>query len=75
MKIGSISDDDCNEFIKDTFGEKSTFKICSSFGDIKEDSIIVLLNSLGKVSFSNIESLSTRLDLYQKDLFGICIID
>ena len=75
IKTGSVSDSDCNELIKDIFGEESKFKLCKTFNQIKDDSNIVLINSLGKVSFTDIKSLKTRLELYQKTLFGIFFID
>ena len=56
------------------FKELKTFKIENNFSEVKENSKIILLASIGKITKKEINEVSNRLNIQGKKIFGLIII-
>ena len=62
--------------LKGIFKELKTFKtLKNNFSEIKENSKIVLLASIGKITKKEINEVCNRLNIQGKKIFGLIIIE
>ena len=69
------NDSNLTKQLEGIFKELETFKIENNFSEIKENSKIVLLASIGKITKKEIYEVSNRLNIQGKKIFGLIIIE
>ena len=68
-------DSNLTKKLEGIFKELKNFKIENNFSEIKENNKIVLIVSIGKITKKEIIEISNRLNIQEKKIFGLIIID
>ncbi len=65
--------EDAEKLLKN-FNDEYKFKITDKFSKLKEDDLVLLLTELGKVRFSQLNLINSRLKSFNKNIFGIILL-